>query len=369
MKIQIFNPIESVNPIYLGGADMDLYKRIISEHKGKTFAEIKEDGYRMQIHKKGDEIRAFTRSMNPYFLDLMPELASSLKTLPDCILDCELIGDGKIGHEGYDFVKKRFRAKISDKKRKEYFSCDLIQDNPLSIKVFDTLFWENSVLLDMPLEQRRNYTQKIDAKRIQPSIKQEVTNDLELQRLFENLISKNYEGLVCKNPSSIYVPGAKDINWIKLKRAESLDLLVLGVYNQGNSISQVLCGTFNPQKNVYETLAKVNAKRNHANIEIQTLLNGKYLKKCPSNIYLNPSIFKANLAYPDYFIQPQKSIVLEIAAMNFNRGKNWHSCGLDDGGLSYSLRIAWLKNIRLDKVFSKIADVAQIKSLYEAERS
>jgi DNA ligase-1 len=368
MVIKIFTPIESVNPLYLGGAEEDLYERILKEHNGRTFAEIKEDGYRMQIHKKGSKVLAFTRSMNPIILDLFPEIASSLKKLPDCILDSELIGSGKIGHQGYDLVKRRFRSRIGEEGKQEYLKSGIVEDLPLAIRVFDTLYWENVALVDLPLEERRKYTEKIASKKISPSDKRDINNSLDLGNLFESLVAKRYEGLVCKNPASLYVPGTRNTDWIKLKRAETLDLCVLGAYMSGNEISQLLCGVYNPKKECFETLAKVNAKRNSMNLELEARLKDNLVWVCPPNVNLNAAIHKTPLAYPDYFIEPEKSVVVEVAAMNFYYSKNWHSCGLDKDGKSYSLRIGWLKGIREDKSISDTASVDSVKTLYDTER-
>jgi ATP-dependent DNA ligase len=135
------------------------------------------------------------------------------------------------------------------------------------------------------------------------------------------------------------------------------------------SISQLLCGSYNPKKGVFETLAKVNAKRNSMNRELEDLLKNNYQTDCPNNLTLNPIINKTPLAYPDYFVAPEKSVVVEVAAMNFYRSKNWHSCDLDDKGMSYSLRIAWLKDIRKDKNYKQTTTSDQIKAFYQAERS
>jgi len=73
-KIKIFKPVESMNPKYLGTLEEELYKEIMDRHNGRTMAEVKEDGYRMQVHKKGNKIKAYTRSMNGIILELFPEL-------------------------------------------------------------------------------------------------------------------------------------------------------------------------------------------------------------------------------------------------------------------------------------------------------
>ncbi len=368
MKIQIFQPIESMNPIYLGASEDELYNRVLEEHNNTTFAEVKEDGYRMQIHKKGDKVMAFTRSLKPVMLNLFPELTESISKLPNCILDAEFIGDDKIGHAGFDVVKRRFRHRISEQGAEEYLNSGIVEELPIALRVFDTLFWEGKEIFNKPLAERRAYTQNISQKKIKPSEKKDISSPVELKNYFDSLVKLNYEGLVCKNPSSLYLPGKKTTDWIKLKRSECLDLAVLGVYLEGDSISQILCGTYDTKKTRFETLAKVNAKREGMNRELENLLRGHFVKTCPVNLSLNPAIYKEERGVPDYFITPQKTSVVEVAAMNFTRSKNWHSCGLDSDGKSYSLRIGWLKSIREDKNYLQIATPSFVELLYNAER-
>jgi DNA ligase-1 len=359
-KIKIFTPIESRNPIYLGKPGEDLFESILEEHNGTTLAEVKEDGYRIQIHKKDDQVMAFTRQMNAYLLDLYPEIQTSLQHLPNCILDAELIGEGRIGNEGFNLVKSRFRARISDKGTEKYLQSGLVEEAPLALRVFDTLYWESKSLLNQSLQQRRKITENILESKISPSEQRKFSDPKQLELWFKQLVGSNYEGLVCKNPSSLYCPGARDNQWIKVKRAETLDLAVLGVYVDNNQISQLLCGTFNPETGLYETLAKVNAKREGMNNPLESLLSRNYVATCPENV--------CNLSEeisPQYWINPKDSVVVEIAAMNISRGKNEYSCGYD-GKTSYSLRIGWLKSIREDKSVSQTSTNELVKKLYLA---
>lgn len=363
MTIQIFTPIESMNPLYLGASE-NLYEDVIEEHNGSTLAEIKEDGYRMQLHKKGKKVMAFTRSMNPIILELFPELNESIKQLPDCILDAELVGDNRVGHQGFDSVKRRFRHNISEKSLEEYLSSEMITEMPLALKVFDTLYWKDKELINCPLKERRKYTENISKNKISCSTQRLITDSAELKSWFEELVERNYEGLVCKDAESKYLPGTKTRAWIKLKRSETLDLAVLGTYYEGDEVSHILCGTYNKETGMFETLAKVNAKRENMNKELEAMLLDNYRKTIPKNILLNPKARKDRL--PDYFLSPVK-VVVEVAAMNFNYGKNWHSCGLEDGN-SYSTRIGWLRNIRYDKSAEQTSTVEQVKKLYKNER-
>lgn len=206
MKTKIFTPIESMNPIYLGASDDELYETILNEHGGKTFAEVKEDGYRVQLHKKGDIIQGYTRSMNAVELSLFPELKQSLQNLPDCILDAELAGDNQIGHHAFNSVKKRFRHRINQKGIENYLQSGLKEEFPLALRVFDTLYWENKDLVSQPLMKRRKYTENILESKIVPSTLNVISDPVELGNIFEGLVGEYYEGLVCKNPSSSYLP-------------------------------------------------------------------------------------------------------------------------------------------------------------------
>lgn len=366
-KLEILTPFESMNPQFIGAADEEMYAKILAEHNQETAAEIKEDGYRIQIHKKGDVVKTFTRQMNPYVLELFPELNESLQNLPNCVLDAEILGENLVGKKGFDNIKTRFRIKASEKKIAEYLSSGIVEENPLELRVFDTLHWEGTDTFDLPLYERRKFTENISEKRITPSVQKIITDSEELQEWFENLTGKKYEGLVCKNPSSRYIFGGETTDWIKLKRAETLDVVVLGVYLDKNTseISQLLCGTYNEKTRKYETIAKVNAKRQGMNKELSPLIEDKYLESCPGEISLNPRIEKQKDGMPDYFLSPKKSQVVEIAAMNYMQSKNWHSCGLDDEGKAYSLRIAWLKNIRLDKDYKQINTTQEIIKFYK----
>jgi len=335
--VSIFTPVESMNPLYLQGDD--IFSEIIELHK-TTMAEIKEDGYRAQIHKKGKNVNLFTRAHNSIVFELFPELHDTLMSIPDCILDTELIGSGKIGKDGFDSVKRRFRPKISDKGKQEYLQSGIVSEYPLELRVFDVLFWKEKDITGLPLSERRKITQDISVGRISPSLQRIISDPAELRSHFEELTGSNYEGLVCKNPASAYQPGARNKDWIKIKREETFDLAVLGAYYSKGRLAQLLCGTWNPESGKYETLAKVNAQRQGLDRQVEPLL--AKLKRKPASFVL------ADGCEPEVYVSPKKSPIVEVAAMNIQFGETSHTCGFD-GKNAYSLRIGWLKSIRDDK--------------------
>ncbi|HII14772.1 MAG TPA: hypothetical protein HA362_00505 [Nanoarchaeota archaeon] len=355
--MEILKPIEPMLAVYAAGDDV--YRDVIALHSGVTCAELKYDGYRIQLHKKGSIVKAFTRSLNEAPLGIYPELSASIQSLPDCVLDCEL--NGGIGHSGFRVVKNRFRSK---EQGMEAYRKKADLSRKLEIRVFDAINFAGAWLLDMPLTERRRYTERINEKRIKPGRQWRISSAEGLEALFNRLVGGKNEGLVCKNPSSLYIPGDESGEWLKIKKFEPIDVVVLGVYMSNGVISQLLCGTYNPARKCFETLTKVNAKRKGMNRQLEELLKGKYVAEKPSSVVLSPCAGDEDL--PQFYIEPNSSVVVEVKAMNIHYGKNRYSCGLDSGK-SYSLRIAWLNEIREDKAAVQASTVNDVEYLYKAQ--
>lgn len=356
-KHEILTPVEPMLAVYAAGEEV--YRDVIKRHNGATCAELKYDGYRMQLHKKGDAVKGFTRRMNDAPLSIYPELMESIARLPDCVLDCEL--NGGIGHSGFKVVANRFRSKETSME-KYLEKADI--SKKVELRVFDVLYLEGQWLMNLPLAERRKFTERIGEKRIKPGKQWKVDSAEGLEALFNGLVDKKNEGLVCKNPSSLYIPGDESGEWLKIKKFEPIDVVILGVYMKNESISQLLCGTYDPAGKCFETLAKVNAKKDGMNVQLEALLRERFIAEKPSSIVLSANAKEDDM--PDFYIEPMKSAVVEIKAMNINYGRNRYSCGLKDGK-SYSLRIAWLNEIREDKAPMQASTAKDVGYLYKAQ--
>ncbi len=355
--MRLLKPIEPMLAVYAGGENV--YQDILNRHHQLTFAELKYDGYRLQLHKKGSIIKGYTRNLNDVPLDIYPELSSSLSSLPNCILDCEL--NGGIGHAGFKAVKHRFRSKKTDLTAYEK-KADL--SKIVELRVFDVLYYGQKWLMELPLSERRNYTERIGEPKIKPGQQWRVDDAKTLESLFESLTESKHEGLVCKDPCSLYLPGNRSGKWTKLKRFETLDLVVLGAYLSNEEISQILCGAYNEESKCFETLAKINAKREGINKVLAELLKGKLQAEIPATVVIHPNAKSEDL--PQLYVEPKSSVVVEIKAMNINHGKNEYSCGFD-GNRSYSLRIAWAKQLREDKKPSQATTTKAVAELYKIQ--
>ena len=114
---------EAIEPMLVyESAGKDKYADIIKRHGGSTLAEIKYDGYRVQVHK-GKELSLFTRNLNTLNARVFPDVTKNLENLPAGIYDGELVGHGT-SIEGFNAVKKRVRSEL-DNSLVEHFPLDI----------------------------------------------------------------------------------------------------------------------------------------------------------------------------------------------------------------------------------------------------
>ncbi|MBW2964211.1 hypothetical protein KY363_02015 [Candidatus Woesearchaeota archaeon] len=349
------------------------YEELMQAHGGRTYAEIKHDGYRVQVHKGRKRLKIFTRNGNELNYPCYPEIVQIAKQLPVCIIDAELVGEGSTHKEVYDNVKSRFRRpNIKEATINKYLESGIIDDTPLSLRLFDTLRFERKGLLDLPFTERTSYTDSFDIPGLVPVDHQLVRGVEDLEAVIEDTFKQKHEGLVCKNPDSLYHPGGNGIDWVKYKRSESLDLVIVGFYLGGSSelpFTSVLCATYNPDKGQYETLGKIGATRNGLAKEIQAAVKGKTSRRAPKNVAFSEKLSRDAYAnhVPTMYIDPNSSVVLEVSAMNLYRSDNWQTCGLDQGK-AFSMRIGYAKQLRPDKSPQQATTTPTIWKLYNLQK-
>lgn len=342
------------------GADEKKYTQIIKKHEGKTFAEIKSDGYRMQVHKlPNNSIRLFTRSMNLLDPKLFPELEKQFKEIQkNSIKDSELVGI-EDGIKGFNAVKQRMRGELDYK---------LVDKFPLQLKFFDVLMTKGKDVRFRPLYERRKILENTVSN---VSEKYIFTDATSLKNKFTEVTEElGLEGLVCKDPESHYLVGARNDDWIKLKKFLNLDFVVLGVYKGDGKASKLpfaglLLGTYNPLTGLYETISKVGISSPEKINQIYDVIKDKLKPSSSDNVIISDEIKRKTYArkVPYQYVNPKDSVLVEVDALNITRSKNWHSCGLY-GNKAYSLRIPIVKKVRLDKELKDCATTELISDLY-----
>ncbi len=188
-----------------------------------VWTEEKYDGVRCQLHREGDRVQLFSRDLKET-TSAFPELAESAPaTGHDVLFDGEVLAhrDGRV-LRFFELQRRLGRKQVAD---------DLRAEVPVVLVIFDMLWLDGRSLLDEPLETRRRL---LEGLRLAPPFLlarvEEAIDPDHLDRIFTETRARGHEGLMVKDPLSLYTPGRRGLAWLKLKRPlATLDVVVTAV--------------------------------------------------------------------------------------------------------------------------------------------
>jgi DNA ligase-1 len=189
---------------------------------GEASLEYKLDGARIQVHKVGDDVRVFSRTLKDVTA-AVPEVVEAARAMParEILLDGEAIAlRADATPHPFQITMRRFGRKLDVDRRRETL--------PIAPFFFDCLYIDGAALIDEPLSRR------LDALReaappgiIVPRI---VTAKPEEAAAFlQQAVAAGHEGLMAKAVDGVYAAGRRGQAWLKVKPARTLDLVVLAV--------------------------------------------------------------------------------------------------------------------------------------------
>lgn len=211
------------------------------------------DGIRIQVHKSGDSIRVFTRSLDE-ITERVPEVVEAAHAWPvsTAVLDGEAIAlrpDGR--PEAFQVTGSR-TASSAD-------VAALRERTPLTPMMFDVLHVDGRDLLDEPLSTRLTTLSEIVPPEQQVPRRHCTTLD-EAESFFAELVDFGHEGVVMKSPDAPYAAGRRGAGWIKVKPRHTLDLVVLAVeWGSGRrrgTLSNIHLGARDPRTGGFVMLGK-----------------------------------------------------------------------------------------------------------------
>ena len=217
--------------------------------------EWKLDGARIQVHRQGDEVRAFTRNLADV-TDRVPEIVAVIRSQPleAAVFDAEAIAlrPDRSPHP-FGLTMSRFGARS----RKDL--TEFQTDYPLSAFVFDVLHLDGDDLIDRPAVERfAALDERLPDELRVPRI---VTADVEeADRFLDDAIARGHEGVMVKALDAPYEAGRRGAGWIKVKRAHTLDLVVLaaewGHGRRRGRLSNLHLGARDPESGGFVMLGK-----------------------------------------------------------------------------------------------------------------
>jgi DNA ligase-1 len=342
------------------------------------------DGLRMHIHFKREgfgskqriyenqfdiddnnieQVRLFSRNLEN-LTPMFPEIVRAAINMKadSFIIDGEAIG---IDKETGDFMP--FQETI---KRKRKNDVDSMSDtHPVYHHSFDILELNGVDLLNTPNDERVKILDKlIKESREERIVMTETTlvnTESEIQTLFDKYISQNYEGIIIKSPKSLYIPGGRNFDWIKLKGAsieglsDNVDGVVLGYYVGSGvrtkfGMGAILIGVCDKTNDKFVSLAKVGTGIKDSDfLNMKTELDKIKIDELPKNVEI------AKILMPDVIVRPE--IVVEVEADMISKS-------LVHGGVEgYSLRFPRLKYFGRDKNAEDCTSVEEIKRMFELQ--
>ena len=186
------------------------------EAVGEASVEYKLDGARIQVHRAGDEVHVYTRSLADV-THRVPELVEIVRSLPAD----RLILDGETLSLDEDGAPKPFQETMAR------FGADAERGMLLRPWFFDLLHVDGRDLLDEPLRVRRAELERVAGTWLMPGI--ETSDPAQAEAVSVEAIERGHEGVVVKALDAPYAAGRRGASWIKVKPVLTYDLVVLGI--------------------------------------------------------------------------------------------------------------------------------------------
>jgi DNA ligase-1 len=302
-----------------------------------AYADDKYDGIRAQIHCDAKEVRIYSRTLDNV-THRFPEIESAARKLEhSVILDGEIVAftDRILP---FAIIQTRLgRRKVSE---------TLLRDAPVVFFAFDLLYLDGEALFESPLRDRvEKLNGIISGGAIRLCDRTTIHDAQQIDDLFDAARARANEGLVVKDPLSVYTPGRRGKSWLKYKKAlATLDCVV--TYAQwGNGKRRAVLSdlTFAVRRdNELVTIGKAYSGLTDAEIATMT------------EQFLRTTVAKHG---PVHQVEPQ--IVLEIAFDRIQESKR-HKSG-------YALRFPRIARIRDDKSVDQISTIDEVRRIYEGQ--
>jgi DNA ligase-1 len=220
---------------------------------GRVACEFKVDGARIQIHKEGEEIRAFTRHLKEVTARV-PEIVSVARgfRFDKAIFEGETFAARPDGRSlPFQTTMRRF-GRVQDIERMK-------EEVPLTSHFFDLLYLEGKPLFDEPYQKRfQLLSERVPSAYRIPQI---VTADeKEIREFLQESLKAGHEGIMAKGIDSPYLAGHRGSYWLKIKPAKTLDLVVLAAeWGHGRRkgwLSNLHIGARDPESGQFVMLGK-----------------------------------------------------------------------------------------------------------------
>lgn len=330
--------------------------------------EAKYDGFRLQCHKKGNEVEIFSRKLER-MTEMLPDVVESIKKeikADEAIFEGEAIG--------YNEKEKKFYSFQQTMQRKRKYEIDKkAEEIPLKLFVFDIMYLDGKNVTELPLKERKKLIEKIikKNKNVEMSEGYYVKTAEQIEEKFNDFINRGLEGLMAKDLNAPYSAGARKFSWIKLKKSyktelsDTIDITIIGYYSGKGARTKfnfggILGAVYDSNTDMFYSIAKVGSGFSEEQMkEFGEKLDKITLKNKHSRV--------DSEIEPTFWVEPK--YVITVTADEISRSPT-HTCGKFDGETGYALRFPRIiGGIREDKNPEDSTTVDEIIKMYKLQKN
>jgi DNA ligase-1 len=303
---------------------------------GEASLEYKLDGARIQVHKADGEVRVYSRSLRDVTI-AVPEIVAATQALAPrtLVLDGEAIAlrADRTPHP-FQTTMRRFGRRLDVER--------LRAELPITPFFFDVLLADGQLVVDEPQSRRVALLDAIVPRdyavpRLRTSAADEAT------RFTEAAVASGHEGVMAKSPEGLYAAGRRGSAWLKVKRARTLDLIVLaaewGHGRRRGTLSNLHLGARDAERGGFVMLGKTFKGMTDEMLVWQT-----------------DRLLELEVARDAHVVHVRPELVAEIAFNEIQESAQY------PGRLA--LRFARVKRYRTDKSASQADTFASVQSIY-----
>jgi len=362
IKITLFKPIRPMLAERIRTAEEAL------ERMGdKAAVEYKLDGERVQVHKGKSRVELFSRRLEK-ITSHYPDVGKAIGSLKsEAILEGEVVAINTQTGEYLPFQELMHR-------RRKYGVEEAMENYPVVMNFFDVLYVDGKSKTDLTYIERRKIL-----KKMMDSVKDDkvrlieqtmATKPDQIDRFMATAIENGCEGVMIKQPSSIYRAGSREYLWVKLKReyrselADTLDLVIVGALHgrgrRAGKYGALLLAAYDQKADMFQSVTKVGTGFTDIHLE-------QFYKDLEQHVINQRHARVQTGMEMDVWFEPK--IVIEVIASEITLSPS-HTAALNALRPGYGLALRFPKftgKIRDDKKPEDATATEEIVAMYKRQ--
>ncbi|MDY6774414.1 MAG: ATP-dependent DNA ligase, partial [Candidatus Nanohaloarchaea archaeon] len=342
----------------LGGMEMELFRPVkvmlaqkvesmedgfdtVGDEDCEAALEYKYDGFRVQIHKKGEEVKVFSRRLE----DVTEQFPDIVKAVKESIIEGE-----RVAYDPEDNSMVPFQ-KLSKRIKRKYDIQEMVEKIPVTVYLFDTIQMEGEVMIDEPQRERwKELKETVEEEDWDLELAHHIeTSDLEEARKFyQKALNQGQEGIMLKNLDARYKPGSRVGYMVKLKPVmETLDLVIVeadwGEGRRSDWLGSYLLACREEETGDLKTVGKMATGFTDEQLEEMTQR-------------LEPLVVESEGRH----VELKPEVVVEVAYEEIQESPKYES--------GYALRFPRLVQVREDMDPEEANELGKVENLYESQQ-